>query len=55
MAYKRGTKIAAYGSSFIPATVMFHFTLFLVQLVDWLLFRLTIEGKEQLQGLSSAL
>jgi 1-acyl-sn-glycerol-3-phosphate acyltransferase len=55
MAYKRGNTIAAYGSSFIPATVMFHFTLLLVLLVNRLIFRLKIEGREQLERVSSGL
>jgi len=55
MAYKRGEKIAAYGSSFFPAKVMFHFTLLLVLLVNRLVFRLKIEGREQLQQVTSAL
>lgn len=55
MAYKRGEKIAAYGSSFIPAKVMYHFTLLLVLLVNRLIFRLKIEGRERLQRVTSGL
>jgi 1-acyl-sn-glycerol-3-phosphate acyltransferase len=55
MAYKRGAKIPAYGSSFIPAKVMFHFTLMLVVIVNRLLFRLRIEGREYLQRVTSGL
>jgi 1-acyl-sn-glycerol-3-phosphate acyltransferase len=55
MAYKRGDNIAAYGSTFIPAKVMFHFTFLLVLLVNRLIFRLRIEGRDQLQRVSSAL
>jgi len=55
MAYKRGQKIAAYGSSFIPARVIFHFTLLLVLLVDRLIFRLRIEGRERLQRVAFGL
>ena len=55
MAYKRGEEIRAYSPSFIPAAVMFHFTLLLVQLVDRLVFRLKIEGREQLQRVASAM
>jgi 1-acyl-sn-glycerol-3-phosphate acyltransferase len=55
MAYKRGAKITAYRSSFIPATVIFHFTLLLVVIVNRLLFRLKIEGKEHLQRAASGL
>jgi 1-acyl-sn-glycerol-3-phosphate acyltransferase len=55
MAYKRGGKIRTYRSSFIPAAVMFHFTLLLVMLVDRLIFRLRIEGREQLRRVASAL
>jgi 1-acyl-sn-glycerol-3-phosphate acyltransferase len=55
MAYRRGTRIAAIRASFLPAKVMFHFTLLLVRLVDWLVFRLRIEGREHLQQVESAL
>jgi 1-acyl-sn-glycerol-3-phosphate acyltransferase len=55
MAYKRGEKILTYSSSFIPATVMFHFTLLLVVLVNRLIFRLKIEGRERLHRVTTAL
>ena len=55
MAYKQGANIAAYGSSFIPAKVIFNFTLLLVVIVNRLFFRLKIEGRENLQQLSSGL
>ena len=55
MAYKRGEKILTYSSSFIPATVTFHFILLLVVLFNRLIFRLRIEGRERLRGVASAL
>jgi 1,2-diacylglycerol 3-alpha-glucosyltransferase len=55
MAYKRGDQIAIYTSSFLPAKVMFHFTLALARLVNRLIFRLKIEGRERLRQVSSAL
>jgi 1-acyl-sn-glycerol-3-phosphate acyltransferase len=55
MAYKRGEKIPAYSPAFIPATLMFHFTMLLVRLVDRLIFHLKIEGREQLQRVASAM
>lgn len=55
MAYKRGEKISTYGSSFIPAKVMFHFILALVLLVNRLIFHLRIEGRQQLQRVPSGL
>ena len=55
MAYKRGEKIRTYSSSFIPSTVIFHFTLLLVVLVNRLIFRLKIDGREQLRRVASAL
>ena len=55
MAYKRGNRISAYGSSFIPAKLMFHFTLLAVLLVNRLIFRLRIEERERLQRVTSGL
>lgn len=55
MAYKRDGNIQTYRYSFIPAAVMFHFALLLVMLVDWLIFRLRIEGRERLRRVASAL
>ena len=55
MAYERGKRISAYGPSFIPATVVFHFTLLLVMIVNRLIFRLRIEGRERLRRVSSGL
>ena len=55
MAYQRGERIPAYSSSFIPSTVIFHFTLLLVVLVNRLVFRLRIEGRERLSQVASAL
>jgi 1-acyl-sn-glycerol-3-phosphate acyltransferase len=55
MAYKRGEKIQAYSPAFIPATLMFHFTMLLVLLVDRLIFHLKIEGRERLRRIASGL
>ncbi|UCF97020.1 MAG: 1-acyl-sn-glycerol-3-phosphate acyltransferase [Spirochaetaceae bacterium] len=55
MAYKRGGKLAAFDASFLPAQVMFHFTLLLVRIIDWLVFRVKIEGREHLQKVTSGL
>jgi 1-acyl-sn-glycerol-3-phosphate acyltransferase len=55
MAYKRGAKISTYGSSFIPAKVMFHLILALVLLTNRLIFHLRIEGREQLQRVPSGM
>ena len=55
MAYKRGDQIAIYASSFLPAKMMFHLTLALVRLVNRLIFRLKIEGRERLRQVRSAL
>jgi 1-acyl-sn-glycerol-3-phosphate acyltransferase len=55
MAYKRGEKTLAYSSSFLPATVMFHFILLLVVLFNRLVFRLQIDGRERLGQVASAL
>ncbi len=55
MAYRRGDKIAAFTASFLPSRVVFQITLLLVRLVDWLVFRLRIEGRENLATVESAL
>jgi 1-acyl-sn-glycerol-3-phosphate acyltransferase len=55
MAYKRGDKIALFSASFLPARLMYHFTMLLVRVVDWLIFRLKIEGREHLRHLHSGL
>jgi 1-acyl-sn-glycerol-3-phosphate acyltransferase len=55
MAYRRGDRIDGFDASFVPAKIMFHFTLLLVRVVNRLIFRLRIEGTEQLQRVPSAL
>jgi 1-acyl-sn-glycerol-3-phosphate acyltransferase len=55
MAYKRGDKIAAFTASFLPSRVVYQITLVLVRLVDWLVFRLRIEGRDNLTAVESAL
>jgi 1-acyl-sn-glycerol-3-phosphate acyltransferase len=55
MAYKRGERIAAFGASFIPAMVMYHFALLLVLIVNRLLFRVNVEGRQRLKRVPSGL
>jgi 1-acyl-sn-glycerol-3-phosphate acyltransferase len=55
MAYIRGNKITAFGASFLPTVVMFHFTLQLARAVNWLVYRLRIKGREHLRQIQSGL
>ena len=55
MSYRRGDKIVAFTASFLPSRVIFQITLLLVRLVDWLIFRLRIEGRENLLKAQRAL
>ncbi|MBN2553378.1 MAG: 1-acyl-sn-glycerol-3-phosphate acyltransferase [Spirochaetales bacterium] len=55
MAYKRGDRIAGFSASFLPARIVFHFTLTLVRLVNRLVFRLKVEGREHLQQVTSGI
>jgi 1-acyl-sn-glycerol-3-phosphate acyltransferase len=55
MAYRPGDKIAAFTASFLPSRVVFQITILLVRLADWLVFRLRIEGRENLGAVESAL
>ena len=48
MAYRRGADIINFSPRFIPFVVVFELTLVAVRLIDWLLYRITIRGRENL-------
>jgi 1-acyl-sn-glycerol-3-phosphate acyltransferase len=48
MAYRKGDSILTYTPSFVPFTALFTVIFALVRLVDWFLYRIRIEGRENL-------
>jgi 1-acyl-sn-glycerol-3-phosphate acyltransferase len=48
VAYRKGDRILTYTPSFVPFTVLFTVILALVQLIDWFLYRIRIEGRKNL-------
>ncbi len=54
MAYRKGAHIIGFTPSFIPFIVVFAFALWVVRLIDWLFYRVRIEGRERLRALDSA-
>jgi len=55
MAYTPGNKIITYKRSFLPFHLLYHLCVFLVRFVSWTLLRIRISGRENLQGIDSAL
>jgi 1-acyl-sn-glycerol-3-phosphate acyltransferase len=55
MAYRKGDSIIGFTPSFPPFVYLYHFLLLLVRLVDWLVFRLTIKGRENMRKVERAL
>jgi len=49
MAYHKGACIIGFTPSFVPFRVLFQFVMLLVRVVDWLLYRIQIEGRENLR------
>jgi 1-acyl-sn-glycerol-3-phosphate acyltransferase len=54
MAYRKGARIIGFAPSFLPFIVMFAFALGVVRLIDWLVYRVRVEGRERLCPLGSA-
>jgi 1-acyl-sn-glycerol-3-phosphate acyltransferase len=54
MPYQQGDRIVRFSPSFLPFRVFFYLMLVLVKAIDWLVFRLRIEGREHLRGLERA-
>jgi 1-acyl-sn-glycerol-3-phosphate acyltransferase len=54
MAYRKGARIIGFTPSFVPFIVLFAFALGVVRLIDWLFYRIRIEGRERLRPLGSA-
>ena len=55
MAYRRGDRIIGFTPGFIPFTVLYGIVITAVRVVDWLLYRIRIEGRENLRGLRRAI
>jgi 1-acyl-sn-glycerol-3-phosphate acyltransferase len=55
MAYRRGDPLIRFTPGFVSFTVVFHVVLSLVRLADWLVFRLRVEGRENLRAVERAL
>ncbi len=54
MAYKKGSRILGFDPSFLPSFLAFQLCLFLVRIVDWLVFTARIKGRENLRAVQSA-
>lgn len=52
MAYRRGDRIVRYTPSFVPFAALYGIVLALVRVVDWLVFRIRIVGRENLRGVT---
>ena len=55
MAYRRGDCIIGFAPGFIPFTALYAIVITAVRVVDWLLYRIRIEGRENLRGLGRAI
>jgi 1-acyl-sn-glycerol-3-phosphate acyltransferase len=51
MAYRRGDRIIRFAPGFLPFDALYWLAIAAVRLVDWLLYRIRIEGRENLRGL----
>jgi 1-acyl-sn-glycerol-3-phosphate acyltransferase len=54
MAYRKGARIIGFTPSFLPFIALFAFALGVVRLIDWLVYRIRIDGRERLRQLRSA-
>ena len=54
MAYTRGSNIINFAPEFPPFTIVFQFVLAVVRLVDWLFYRVSITGRENLGAAEAA-
>lgn len=54
MAYRRGDRIIRFTPGFLPFTLVYAGVMAAVRVVDWILYGIRIEGKENLRGLPRA-
>ncbi|MGA2477644.1 MAG: lysophospholipid acyltransferase family protein [Spirochaetia bacterium] len=54
MAYTRGANIINFTPEFPPFTIVFQFVLAVVRLIDWLFYRISITGRENLAQAQAA-
>jgi 1-acyl-sn-glycerol-3-phosphate acyltransferase len=54
MAYHKGARIIGFTPSFLPFLLLFAFALGVVRLIDWLLYRIRIVGRERLRAVEGA-
>lgn len=54
MAYRRGDRIIRFTPSFLPFTLVYAAVMAAVRVVDWILYGIRIEGRENLRGLPRA-
>jgi 1-acyl-sn-glycerol-3-phosphate acyltransferase len=54
MAYRKGARIIGFAPSFLPFIAMFAFALGAVRIIDWLVYRVRVRGREHLRRLDSA-
>jgi 1-acyl-sn-glycerol-3-phosphate acyltransferase len=54
MAYRKGARIIGFTPSFVPFTVLFQFVMTVMRPFDWLIYRIRIEGRENLRRLGCA-
>ncbi len=55
MAYRKGDSIIGFTPSFPPFVYLYHFLLLMVRLLDWLVFRLKIKGRDNMRRVERAL
>jgi 1-acyl-sn-glycerol-3-phosphate acyltransferase len=54
MAYTRGANIIGFTPAFLPFRIVFAFVLAVIRLIDWLLYRISITGRENLGQVGAA-
>jgi 1-acyl-sn-glycerol-3-phosphate acyltransferase len=54
MAYRKGARIIGFTPSFLPFNALFQFVMVVVRLIDWLMYRIRITGRENLRAAPKA-
>ena len=54
MAYRKGARIIGFTPAFLPFIVLFAFALGVVRIIDWLVYRVRVDGRERLRRLDRA-
>lgn len=54
MAYRTGARIIGFTPSFLPFTILFAFVIGVMRIFDWLVYRIRIEGRENVRTLGRA-